>query len=476
MSTPTSAPCLILGAGLAGLSCAYHLQALAPLLEAQDEVGGTARSFDRSGFTFDVTGHWLHMRDAGMRALVDAVAPGLFVDVQRRAEVHAFGRRTPYPFQAHTHGLPHEVVAECLLGYFAAREARAAGKLTPPHSFADYVRQCMGDGIARHFMLPYNEKLWTVPAEELAHAWCGRFVPLPSAEEVVWGALRPEGSGRALGYNATFRYPRSGGIGQLAHALARAQRQPLALRARVVALDVRRRRVRLADGRTLGYRQLVATLPLPQLLAAAAAVAPLPEEVRRAGEALRATQLTYWDVGLKRPQAPGAAHWTYFPGADVPFFRVGSPSAVRADLAADGGRSYYVEVAHPPGAPCSVGDAEVLDALRRVQLVGADEEPVVWARSRLDCAYVIMDHAYGAARAEALKWLAPLGIHAVGRFGGWMYDSMEGAMLAGRDAAAAVTQALADGHLAPQAPPPPGFSDFSRPFAPLFQPPAADGG
>lgn len=462
MNPRAPTPCLILGAGLAGLSCALHLQHLALVLEADDVVGGTARSYVRDGFGFDVTGHWLHLREPRMRALVERVAPGLFGVYARRAEVYAFGRRTRYPFQAHTHGLPHEVVAECLLGYFAAREARAKKSLAPPRSFADYVRQCMGEGIARHFMLPYNQKLWTVPADELAHDWCGRFVPLPSPEEVVWGALRPEGSGRAMGYNATFHYPRRGGIGQLAEALAKAAHQPLLLRTRAVAIDVRRRRVGTADGRWFGYRQLVSTLPLPRLLAAAAAVAPLPDAVRRAAAKLRATALTYWDVGLRAPQAEGAAHWTYFPGPEVPFFRVGSPSAVRPDLAPNGGRSYYVEVTHPADEACPVGDEAILRGLREVGLLGAREEPAVFVRRGLGCAYVIMDHAYGAARATVRQWLAPLGIHAVGRFGGWVYDSMEGALLAGEGAAAAVTEALAAGGEQPPASPSyaprPGFA------------------
>ena len=34
-----------------------------------------------------------------------------------------------------------------------------------------------GEGIARHFMLPYNEKLWGVHPREITAAWCSRFVP-----------------------------------------------------------------------------------------------------------------------------------------------------------------------------------------------------------------------------------------------------------------------------------------------------------
>ena len=52
---------LIVGAGLAGLSTAYHLSGLPyRLYEREQEVGGLCRSYKKDGFTFDYTGHLLH--------------------------------------------------------------------------------------------------------------------------------------------------------------------------------------------------------------------------------------------------------------------------------------------------------------------------------------------------------------------------------------------------------------------------------
>ena len=197
-----SDPTLIIGAGLAGLSCAHHLGDGYRILEREARVGGTARSFHRDGFIFDVTGHWLHLSDDGIRALVEQLLGEDLVAVDRRAAIYSHGVRTPYPFQAHTYGLPTQVVADCVLGYFRAREAAAAGTQGEPMSFADLIRHKMGDGIAEHFMLPYNTKLWGVPPDEMAHTWAGRFVPIPTPEEVVRGALEPAGAGHRIGYTA----------------------------------------------------------------------------------------------------------------------------------------------------------------------------------------------------------------------------------------------------------------------------------
>ena len=63
INTTRSIDTLILGAGLAGLSAAYHLGSSAEIYEAEGYVGGKARSESYDGFTFDVTGHWLHFRN-----------------------------------------------------------------------------------------------------------------------------------------------------------------------------------------------------------------------------------------------------------------------------------------------------------------------------------------------------------------------------------------------------------------------------
>ena len=58
---------LILGGGLAGLSAAHHLGERGVrgrlIVEAKARVGGTAGSVTTGGFTFDYTGHLLHLHD-----------------------------------------------------------------------------------------------------------------------------------------------------------------------------------------------------------------------------------------------------------------------------------------------------------------------------------------------------------------------------------------------------------------------------
>ena len=69
---------VVLGGGLAGLSTALHLRRYAPraavvVVERESEPGGLARSRRVGPFTFDYTGHYLHLRDQETIALVETL-------------------------------------------------------------------------------------------------------------------------------------------------------------------------------------------------------------------------------------------------------------------------------------------------------------------------------------------------------------------------------------------------------------------
>src|SRR5271155_1135952 len=115
-------PVLILGGGLAVLSTAVFLKIPWLLVEREACVGGKTRTdVIHGGFHFDPTGHWLHLRDEEMKALVSTRwLPGGLVSIARRAAVFSRSVFTRFPYQVNTHGLPPEVVAENLVGFIDA--------------------------------------------------------------------------------------------------------------------------------------------------------------------------------------------------------------------------------------------------------------------------------------------------------------------------------------------------------------------
>lgn len=429
---------IVVGGGLAGLACARELGEGFVLVEAEDRLGGLCRTEMVSGFSFDWTGHWLHARDPEMRKLIaERWLAGNLLEVQRRALIHSEGVWTTFPYQFHLHGLPAQTVADCLLGFVKATlgPEGAALRDRPLANAAEFILRHLGEGFARHFMFPYNEKLYTVPCEELSPEWGGRFIPRPTLDDVVRGAL---GLSRGeAGYNATFWYPREGGIEALVHGLAtdvRALPGEVRTGARVTGIDLRQRRVRLASGDELDYQRLVLTAPLPAVVRL---LSDAPGEVREAADKLRSISLTVVEVGA-RDVGGERFHWAYFPEARFPFYRIGSPSLVNPALAPQGCRSFAVEFSHRGAADHALLIEQALAGLAECGLIDRDQVLLCRART-IPVAYVLFDHAHESARRLVLDHLCAHGVQVAGRYGRWEYSSMEDALLSGREAARKLT-------------------------------------
>ncbi len=425
---------VVLGAGLTGLSAAYHLQdhESVTVLEREERPGGLCRSVVKDGFTFDLTGHLLHLRRPEIRALVSELIPtGRFAAIDRKAWIHSHGVFTPYPFQVNTHGLPPAVVAECLVGFV---EAMRGGEVTPEEagrlSFRDWVLRTFGDGIARHFMFPYNEKLWLTDLDEVTCDWVSWSIPRPSLRDVVEGALGV--STKAFGYNPSFLYPKEGGIEILPAALAKRVRG-LRCNEEVTSVDAVRRTVTLRSGETIAYERLISTLPLPRL---AAITRGLPADVLERSRGLRHVAVINLNLGVDRILHPDK-HWVYFPEKEFPFYRAGFPASFTPAAAPEGCSSIYLEVAARPGQPWNEEELSerCREGLIRAGILNERDRILTRATFYINPAYVIYDAHRRAALPGIHETLAAHGIRSAGRYGAWYYNSMEDSLAEGRSLA-----------------------------------------
>jgi protoporphyrinogen oxidase len=429
---------VILGAGLAGLSTAWHLGERRPwsLHERRSVAGGLAATMEwDNGCRFDYTGHLLHASDPSFSRLLDELLPGALATHRRRAVIQSHGVRTPYPFQANTHGLPPAVVTECLLGFVEARATEAAqpGVEGPEagDSMARWVRRTFGAGFEKHFFRPYNEKLYRTALEELATDWTTWSVPVPNLEQVVSGALGAQDG--QFGYNATFRYPAGGGISALPEALARGLCRPVELGMEAAAVDTARRVVRFADGREAPWRHLVSTMPLPALLGM------LEGEGSWAAEAacrLRAVSVVDVNLAVGREDVLDQ-NWVYFPEPRFSFYRVGCCTSFARGVAPPGVSTLYAEVSVQPGDQPDLEAVEqrVLDDLVSADILRGRGEVLRSAAVHIDPAYVIHDQYRRTGLDGILRRLSGLGIISTGRYGRWHYGTMQSAVLDGREAA-----------------------------------------
>lgn len=431
----SSVPVLVIGGGLAGLSAAYHAKPTKSLvIEREGEVGGTARSFKVNGFTFDFTGHLLHLHTPYTKKLITALLNGNFYSCVRSAWIYSHHTYTPYPYQANTHGLPIAVIRDCVLGFLEA-QATPTKKINDfsKKDFRSWCLETFGTGISKHFMIPYNEKLYQVKSNQMSTDWCGPFVPTPKLEDVVKGALAPQD--KRFGYNTTFLYPKKGGIQELARALGK--RVPdIKLNTGLQMIDWKKKIATLSTGEQVKYQKLINSVPLPELLNRMKA---LPASVKAAQKKLKAVSILCLNLGVKRAKISDKS-WIYFPEKKYPFYRVGFPMNFTPHVVPRGCSSMYVEV--PLDIRKPFNKKKIFQSVRRGLidagiLKSSDRIPVAQFLP-IRYAYVI----YNAERPPALKtifsFLKKQGIQSIGRYGAWKYSFMEEAILDGKKAAEAL--------------------------------------
>jgi protoporphyrinogen oxidase len=447
---------LILGAGLAGLSAAWHLDGRdALVLEREHEVGGLCRSFRRDGFTFDCTGHLLHLRDPDVRAWAMELLPGGWAHLRRSAWIHSHDAFTPYPFQANTAALPLDARLECLLGFIETLRAPAGpGDPVPPPrplhpglpfltarpapaadepNFHDWIRATFGEGFARHFFDPYNGKLWRRDLREVTGDWVSWSIPRPDLADVLRGAIGR--SDKTFGYNPDFLYPSAGGIDALPRAIAAGLPAGVVRTGCAVeALHAGEGRVTLADGSSERSDVVFTSLPLSTL---ARLTHDLPDALREAARSLCHVSIRVINLGVRGEAAHPGMQWVYVPAPDVPFHRIGLPAALTPAMAPAGHHSLVAEISFRPDAP-PAREQSLEDTLRALLDMGflRDRADIVQTEV-LDIpeAYVVFDHARRRVVPQLLRWYLEHDVIPMGRYGTWDYLAMEDSLVHGRQAA-----------------------------------------
>jgi UDP-galactopyranose mutase len=471
---------IVAGAGPTGLSAAYHLGEDSILLEQNGRVGGWCRSIETDGFTFDYAGHIMFSNEPYVHQLYRMLLGDNLHWQDREAWIYSKNVYTRYPFQGSLYGLPPDVIKECVLGAIEARFGKLSGPRaaegngngntngssnhgangngvcktglkdccadgileasaplaeaqSQPRNFEEFIYKVWGAGIAKHFAIPYNRKLWAVLLTEMETSWLGGRVPLPDLGEMIEGALSPKP--KPMGPNARFGYPLRGGFQRLMDGWVPHLKGELRLNSRVAAVSPRRHTVTLSDGTELRYDRLISTMPLPVLIRQMGEEAPA--EIRAAAAALRHVSVRCVHIGVGRENLT-EKHWIYYP-EDTVFHRIFVQGNASPYCNPPGGFGLTCEITYSPykPLPCE-GDDLVRRCIEDCHKVGIfkPEDPVLaTAQCDLPHAYVVYDHGRAAAVAKIREWLARRDILLAGRYSEWEYYNSDHAFIAGKKAA-----------------------------------------
>lgn len=429
MSNSDAAPDIIIaGAGIAGLSLAYHLRLPYDLFEREDKVGGICRTEEVANCAFDYAPKIILMGDEyatqlSVQLLGDNVQFTTFSDWSYH---HRYRAYTRVPFQRHMYGLPAMAKLRAFAGLVGTKLSLNGHQ---PESYQDWLYHNLGRPIADMVIIPQESKKWKIDPASMDHRWAPSRVPRPGLATALKGAVADVPHSRAFGYTM------HGGIAALMEAFAEyVPDGSLHLGTPLSKIEAGKHVAHFAGGTQQSYRALVSTLPVTLLVDM---LDQVPDEIGKAAENLKHLSLLCVCLVVER-EPLSDRHFVYVHDSEFLFHRVSFLSNLSPEMAPPGRSSVIAEISYDGEPPMS---EEAL--VERVQADLLKMEVLRPDDNIMGSRVLYLPYAYPRQTPDRLQnvntireYLKQFDIYSFGRFGEWEYYNMHDIIPNARDFAA----------------------------------------
>lgn len=409
----------ILGAGPTGIGSALVLKDKAVLLERRNQVGGLCRSFQFDGATFDLGGHSFHTPHEDIRKLVYKSLN--MYDQVRDARCLTYGSLIPYPFQKNFHLIKNpKVVKECETSMVMSKDLNSA------KTFEDFLIRRFGLGISKHFMLPYNRKLWGDELKGMDSNWVSERVAAPKGVDEKFDLK--SGTRNPLQSDTKVGYPSIGGFQEIFKALAN-DVSDLRLNQEVTFIDPIKKELKTSSNDIYSWNKLITTIPIHDLLNM---IEGVPDEIIGIASRLKYLSLKVACIAIKYPV-----------NTEIQRIYSAEPHIAAHKTAINHNSSYYLRAQSHHGimAEISFGlnkkmirmdlNEWIIDNLIEMNLIKNQSDIITVKIYDVKYAYPIPVLGHQSILNRIKVWLEQNEIYSIGRFGEWAYINSDEALYRG---------------------------------------------
>jgi protoporphyrinogen oxidase len=353
LANMTDKKVIIIGAGPAGLTAAYELLKAGVssiILEADETVGGLARTVNYKDYLFDIGGHRFFTKWDEVQKIWQEVLGDSFRERRRFSRIYYKNRFFFYPLRPANAlaGLGIWESVRILLSYLQAQLSPQSRE----DNFEQWVTKRFGKRLYEIFFKTYTEKVWGIPCTEIRAEWAAQRIKSLSLGAAVRQAIFRKKTTSIKSLIERFHYP-DYGPGQMWERLAQKLHDdgsPVILRSPVARIKHSGRRVTEVLARsgetTQSYSgtDFISSMPVRELINALDP--PPPEEVKRAANSLRYRDFMIVSLILRRRDVM-SDNWIYIHDPNVHVGRIQnfknwSPSMVPDQSKTCLGMEYFV--------------------------------------------------------------------------------------------------------------------------------------
>lgn len=308
---------LILGGGPAGLSFAHSLKRQGInsfiVLEKENEAGGLCRSQIVDGAAIDIGGG--HFLDVKRQSVVD-----FLFDFMPKEKWNLFDRKSAislgeytidYPLESNIWQLPESEQEKYLESIAKTGESKGEPM---PEMFGKWIYWKFGDRISQKYMIPYNEKIWSIDVDKLGTYWLYK-LPEVKHKEILESCNKKSAVG-TIPAHSKFYYPKTGGFGQLWNIMADNLGESIRYKQKVKHIDLSDNRILIkTEDAKYNANILINTIPWHEFLNKS----NMPENII---ELINKLEYSSIEVGYYSENIDNEYHWVYVPDIEKSHHRI----------------------------------------------------------------------------------------------------------------------------------------------------------